>query len=77
MPSQGKSKTGNRPGENITENAAKSPNPPEPDAPTNEEIRARAYQIHLERGSPHGYDLDDWLEAERELKEKQAGAPTE
>ena len=38
------------------------------------EIRQRAYELHLKRGCIHGSDLDDWLQAERELKEKhQAG----
>ena len=34
------------------------------------EIQQRAYELHLERGCARGYDLDDWLQAERELKEK-------
>jgi hypothetical protein len=38
--------------------------------PTFEEIRKRAFEIHIERGGIHGSDLDDWLQAERELKEK-------
>ena len=33
-----------------------------------EEIRRRAYEIYRERGEQHGHDLDDWLQAERELK---------
>ena len=33
-----------------------------------EEIRRRAYEIYLERGEQPGRDLDDWLQAERELK---------
>lgn len=37
--------------------------------PTPEEIRQRAYEIHIERGGIHGCDLDDWLQAERELQE--------
>lgn len=40
------------------------------DAPTPEEIRQRAFEIHIERGGIHGYDLDDWLQAERELQKK-------
>jgi hypothetical protein len=32
-----------------------------------EEIRQRAYEIYLERGSLPGNELDDWLQAEREL----------
>jgi len=33
-----------------------------------EEIRRRAYAIYLERGQQPGRELDDWLQAERELK---------
>jgi hypothetical protein len=33
-----------------------------------EEIRRRAFEIYLERGGQPGRDLDDWLQAERELK---------
>jgi Protein of unknown function (DUF2934) len=33
-----------------------------------EVIRLRAYEIHLERGGLAGYELDDWLQAERELQ---------
>jgi hypothetical protein len=33
-----------------------------------EEIRRRAYEIYLERGEQSGHELDDWLEAERELE---------
>lgn len=36
--------------------------------PSNEEIAKRAYDIYLRRGSRNGYDFDDWLEAERELR---------
>jgi hypothetical protein len=38
--------------------------------PTLAEIRHRAFEIHIERGGIHGCDLDDWLQAERELQEK-------
>jgi hypothetical protein len=34
--------------------------------PTVEEIGLRAYQIYVERGGD-GHDVDDWLQAEREL----------
>jgi hypothetical protein len=33
-----------------------------------EEIRHRAYEIYLERGEQPGRELDDWFQAERELK---------
>jgi Protein of unknown function (DUF2934) len=35
--------------------------------PTEQEIAVRAYEIFLGRGGNHGSDLDDWLQAEREL----------
>ena len=38
--------------------------------PTPEEIRQRAFEIYIERGEIHGCDLDDWLQAERELQAK-------
>jgi hypothetical protein len=37
--------------------------------PTVDEIQYRAYRIHLDHGGLYGYDLDDWLRAERELTE--------
>ena len=40
------------------------------EAPTREEIELRAYQIYVERGGAHGQDVEDWLQAERELVEK-------
>jgi DUF2934 family protein len=43
-------------------------------APTPEEIRKRAFEIHIERGGIHGCDLDDWLRAEHELKERYNGS---
>ena len=30
-------------------------------------IAKRAYEIHAERGYRNGYDLEDWIEAEREI----------
>jgi Protein of unknown function (DUF2934) len=36
--------------------------------PTSDEIRMRAFQIYLDRGTAQGSDLDDWLQAERELR---------
>jgi hypothetical protein len=38
--------------------------------PSLDQIRQRAYELHLERGCVHGRDQDDWLQAERELTEK-------
>ena len=33
-----------------------------------EEIRVRAFEIYIERGAQPGHDVDDWLQAERELQ---------
>lgn len=38
--------------------------------PSVDDIRRRAYERYLERGGNHGQHFDDWLEAERELKNK-------
>jgi hypothetical protein len=35
--------------------------------PTHEEIARRAYELFLSRGGQHGFDRDDWLQAEYEL----------
>jgi hypothetical protein len=34
------------------------------------DVLGRAHEIHRARGGLFGYDLEDWLEAERELAEK-------
>jgi len=38
---------------------------------TGEEIRQRAYEIYPARGATPGFELDDWLQAERELRSKE------
>lgn len=39
--------------------------------PADEEvIRARAYELYLERGDGSGDETDDWLRAEREYRER-------
>jgi len=32
-----------------------------------QEMRNRAYEIYLQRGAQPGYEVEDWLQAEREL----------
>ena len=44
--------------------------------PTHDEIQLRAYWIHLDRGGEHGHDLEDWIQAERELIENPAPKPS-
>ncbi len=39
-------------------------------APTIEEIRSRAYELYLQRGSAADEPMADWLQAERELRER-------
>jgi hypothetical protein len=46
---------------------------PLPD-PFEEAIRRRAYERYEERGKQDGQELDDWLEAEREVLEAKARA---
>ena len=36
--------------------------------PTHEQIEALAHAIWVDRGCPEGRELDNWLEAERQLK---------
>ena len=35
---------------------------------TNDDIARRAYDLYLARGCEHGHDVDDWINAERELR---------
>jgi hypothetical protein len=32
------------------------------------DIARRAFEIFCERGAQHGHDVEDWLQAERELR---------
>ena len=41
---------------------------------SHEEIANRAYQLYEARGGEHGHDLQDWFQAERELREFLRGA---
>jgi hypothetical protein len=37
-------------------------------SPSYEEIAEAAYHRYLRRGGQHGYDFDDWIDAERSLR---------
>jgi hypothetical protein len=39
-----------------------------------ERIRQRAYELYLARGSQSGSELDDWLQAEAEIRRAQENA---
>ncbi len=45
--------------------------------PTTEQIRRRAEEIYLARGGGAGRELDDWLQAERELQAGKNPFPTD
>ena len=38
--------------------------------PTEDEVRVRAYEIFLRRGGQTGHEIDDWVQAENELKQQ-------
>ncbi len=38
---------------------------------TDSDVARRAYDRYLARGGDHGHDVDDWLQAERELRKPQ------
>jgi hypothetical protein len=40
----------------------------QPATVTDDEIARRAYDLFLSRRGEHGHDVEDWLQAERELK---------
>ena len=49
------------------ESAAAPSREPEDVRDDRDRIAWRAYEIYLERGGADGRDMDDWLEAERQL----------
>ena len=53
--------------------ATQAPNGVAP-KPTQEEIAIRAYNLYLERGGAPGNELQDWIEAERQLLEENGKA---
>jgi DUF2934 family protein len=38
--------------------------------PTKKQIEARAYELYLQRGCGDGHDVEDWISAEKELKQR-------
>ncbi|HVC18763.1 MAG TPA: DUF2934 domain-containing protein [Vicinamibacterales bacterium] len=38
-----------------------------------EAVAQRAYELFIQHGRTNGHDLDDWLEAERELRNSRTG----
>jgi len=67
--------------EDVNQAAAQTTLAPRSDEPTvlipiEQQIQQRAYELYEQRGRTDGYDLDDWLQAEREIKGTQAKAAT-
>ncbi len=42
----------------------------QPGRPSRDAIARRAFELFMQRGGTHGYDIEDWLRAERELRGK-------
>jgi hypothetical protein len=45
-----------------------APIAPIAEAPTNEAIAQRAFELFVARGGEHGRALEDWVQAEQELR---------
>jgi Protein of unknown function (DUF2934) len=42
---------------------------------SSDEVARKAYDLYLSRGGGHGADFDDWIEAEKQLKQDQPQPP--
>jgi hypothetical protein len=67
--------------EGMNQAAAQTTLAPKSDEPTllipiEQQIQQRAYELYEQRGRTEGHDLDDWLQAEYEIKGRQANAAT-
>lgn len=40
----------------------------QPSTVPNRDVACRAYDLYLARGCEHGHDVEDWLQADRELR---------
>lgn len=59
----------------MKENPRKKAAPPPPTgAPPADEVARRAYEIYLARGGEPGHEQEDWLRAEKELREQGASS---
>jgi hypothetical protein len=53
---------------------ARAKNPPIETLPLEERIRRRAHELYVQRGNQSGSELDDWLQAEDEIRRAQEQA---
>lgn len=51
----------------VADRVPKSPG--QPATVTDRDVARRAYDLYLARGREDGRDVDDWLQAERELRD--------
>ena len=72
MPQQKRIESEENPSTRMAPRIAQSQAPVDPPEvePLEERIRRRAYEIFLSRGGPPGDPVADWLQAERELRER-------
>jgi hypothetical protein len=62
------------PGETATTTRARTTKERTPNGGVDKDaIARRAYEIFQARGGQHGYEIEDWLQAERELAGRQDG----
>jgi hypothetical protein len=52
----------------VATTAAVTTAPAQPVIPTHDQIALRSYELYLARGAGAGHDVEDWLQAEAELK---------
>ena len=43
--------------------------------PSREEIARHAHELYVQRGGEHGKDVEDWVKAERELRDEPVVRP--
>jgi len=73
---QQEKKVERRPEEIEKKPSTLAPNSGEPTItiPIEQQIRKRAYELYEQRGRTDGHELDDWLQAECEIKRTNAAA---
>ncbi len=60
----------NKPSKTPPAPMAKAKTPAPKNDVTTDQIRARAHEIYLKRGGAQGHELEDWVAAERELRQR-------
>lgn len=59
--------TSNQPSKRKVQSTKAARRQPHP-VPTEDDVRSLAYRIYRARGGEPGHELEDWLQAERELR---------